>query len=821
MGAVTNIVTATWNWWLFGTLLVLVTMAATGAALVPGGSRTAGAPAPDDASADHGGGPNTLPPGTAVFAGRDSEMARLLTAEPPAAAARPLVCLVTGRSGSGKTELAVQAAHLLADRYPGGCLFVGYRSHAESAGRLRPQDVLAAVLAIVGAAPATTDFDLENMSSQWRSAVGNGRFLIVLDDVSEAAQVRCLLPASARSMVIVTSRHMVPGLDADLHVEVDALSEDAARSVVGDILRRASRPVDRGVIDALVAVHRLPLTIRHIADRIVAEQTPLALRAEPNLTPRAEGGEPLLATIEALAPVDHLVFRRTAVHPGPHVTAEIAAALAGLPVTEAARALALLHRHGLVIRPDPHGYGFHDLVRSLAHREYSRQDDAATRDQTRERLFRLVAEQLTVAGRGIHASFVIDVRRTGGQEPRASMAEGEALDWLRNHFDDLRSVARLAIDCGWPHSWQLTAGLAYFMRIQRNIPQATELNDSALQLALVSGDEAGRAHCSGELGALHRASGRYRTALVVAEEARGIFHGLGDSRNEAYCASEVGMNLYHLADYAAARDMMADAAGFFHRYASEWRGEANALGVLGMINRATGDYQDARNNLNRAMRIYRANGNHRNMAWILIELGTIDRLTGAYDSAEVRFTEALRIKSAASDRNGCAWARRELGIVRRIRGHRTEAQALLDAALQEFTVLDGQRNMADVNVELCTLHREAGELDTARDHGDRALRTYERLESPRGAAWTEVELGVVDREEGDLDSATARFEHAGGIYARIGDRSGAARVLLERGRLALLQGEPRTAMQCLEDALVSYTELGAAQAAEVRNLLAR
>ncbi|QOV33517.1 ATP-binding protein [Streptomyces ferrugineus] len=187
VGAVTNLVTATWNWWLFGTLLALVTLAAAGAVLVPGGSPATDDPAPVGVSADRGDGPNTLPPGMAVFAGRESELDRLLTAEPPAPAARPLVCLVTGRSGSGKTELAVQAAHRLVERDPGGRLFVAYRSHAESAGRLRPQDALAGVLTIVGAAPATTDFNLDSMSSEWRSAVGSRPFLIVLDDVAEAA----------------------------------------------------------------------------------------------------------------------------------------------------------------------------------------------------------------------------------------------------------------------------------------------------------------------------------------------------------------------------------------------------------------------------------------------------------------------------------------------------------------------------------------------------------------------------------------------------------------------------------------------------------
>ncbi|MFF4032793.1 tetratricopeptide repeat protein [Streptomyces sviceus] len=809
----TNLITATWNWWLFCSLLVLVTLAAVGTALVPGTVHAA-----NDPSAVNSGGPNTLPPGRAVFAGRDSELDRLRTAEPPTPAARPLVCLITGRSGSGKTELAVQAGHRLAERYPAGQLFVGYRSHAESAGRLRPHDALAAVLATVGAAPASTNFDLESMSSQWRSAVGDKPFLIILDDLAEAAQAQPLLPASARSMVIITSRRVLPGLDADVHVEVDALSEAAARSVVSDILRRGSCTVDDTVIDAVVALHRLPLTIRHIADRIVADRTPVSLGASPPLATREEGLEPMLATIRSLAPTDHLVFRRMGLHPGPHVTAEIAAALAGLSVPDAAGALSRLHRHGLALRPDPYGYGFHDLVRSLAEREGTLRDAPEARTQARERLFRLVARQLARVNTGLHAPLVIDLPEAGGQESQMTMSEREATEWVQHYFDDLRSVTRLAIDSGWSQSWHLTAGMAYLMRIRRNIPQAEELNDSALQITLVSGDEAGRAHCEGQLGALHRASGRHRTALRHAQAAADAFDRLGDRRNQAYCASEVAMNLYHLADYTSARSSMERAVGL-HRREAQWRGEANGLGILGMISRATGDYPEARDRLAQALRIYGEKGNHRNEAWILIELGVIDRLTGDLDSAEARFTTALGIYAEASDRNGCAWARREIGIVKRILGQYTEAQTLLEEALREFTDMVGERNTADVHVELCTLHRVAGDLTTARRHGETALQMYRRMENLRGAAWAEVELGVLDREEGRWRSAVERFASGRETYARIGDRSGTARVLLELGRLALLEGEGSAATQYLEGALSHYTDLGAAQAEEVRDLL--
>ncbi|MEU0725556.1 hypothetical protein [Streptomyces sp. NPDC006140] len=132
-------------------------------------------------------------------------------------------------------------------------------------------------------------------------------------------------------MVIITSPAHAARLDADVHVEMDALRESAARATAGDILRRGSFTVDDTANDA-VATHRLPLTIRHIADRIVADRTPSALRTEPHPPDQDQGLEAMRSTIQELDPADHLVLRRMALHPGRHVTGEVAAALAGLPL---------------------------------------------------------------------------------------------------------------------------------------------------------------------------------------------------------------------------------------------------------------------------------------------------------------------------------------------------------------------------------------------------------------------------------------------------------------------------------------------------------
>ncbi|MFE7934635.1 tetratricopeptide repeat protein [Streptomyces sp. NPDC057456] len=813
VGLVTNLITSNWSWGLFAALLVLIALAALAAALVAGNND-------DEADSARGTGPCTLPPGAAVFAGRDEELRQLLDARPRTSRSRPLVCIITGRSGSGKTELAVQAAHLLAERYPAGQLFVSYRRHAAPGGELDPQDVLATLLLAVGAPQIPTRPGLTAMSSLWRSAVGHKPFLIVLDDVDHTSQVLEVLPSSPRSLVLVTSRKKLLQIQADEHVKVDALTEEAARSVLTALLER-DQCTDT-VIDGLAALYRLPLTVRHIADRISTEQRPLDPYNGPGL---GSGLEPMLATIQALEPTARLVFHRTALHPGAHVTAAIASALANVSHEEAERALALLHHRGLLMRADPHCYGFHDQVLLLAQPEDTVQNDE-TSAPARERLFQLMACLLNRANKYISAPIVLSGLDSASAGPDARMSEPEALEWLRHHFDDLRSVARLAVECEWPKSWQLTTGLAYFMRIERNnLAQAEQLNADAREIAERSGDLAGVAYCRAHLGTLHRVSGRYRSAEEHSRTAMRLFVELPPSeqpepRNEAYCMSELGTILYHLAKYEPARDMTERAVGLY-RDVADRRGEANGLGVLGLIGRATGTYREAREAFTEACSIFVSTENLRNQAWMLIELGTVDRLTGDLQGALTRFSEALDIYTDTTDRGGRAWARRELGIVHRILGNHARARRLLETACQEFTDLCKPRDLADAEVELGTLHRAMGDVAAARVHVMAARDAYDDMGNRRGKAWAELELGALDVAQGRHTSAEGSFLLAQRIYQDIGDPSGAARALLELGGLALARGDRAGARPYLAEAHSLYTELDAPQAAEAQDLLDR
>lgn len=101
------------------------------------------------------------------------------------------VVAVTGAAGTGKTALAVRAAHLLADRFPDGRIHIRVR---DEQGAVRPTAAVVGELARLtgGPHPAEPMTDAEH----WRHWLAAHRALVVLDDVPDEAAVRALLPGT-------------------------------------------------------------------------------------------------------------------------------------------------------------------------------------------------------------------------------------------------------------------------------------------------------------------------------------------------------------------------------------------------------------------------------------------------------------------------------------------------------------------------------------------------------------------------------------------------------------------------------------------------
>ncbi|WP_284740866.1 AfsR/SARP family transcriptional regulator [Amycolatopsis sp. RTGN1] len=331
---------------------------------VPAAVTTTSVPARDD-----------LPGAVARFTGRAAELSRLLAVPtgPPAA-----VAAIDGMAGIGKTTLAVHAAHLLADHYRDARLFLDLHGHTPGRAPTTPMAALDTLLRALGVPGGRIPDDLDARAALWRAELATRSVLVVLDDAADLAQLRPLLPGTARTLVLVTSRHRLVGLDSALSVSLDVLPEADAAALFAGVLGD-DRAADAGAVhDVVDRCGYLPLAIRLAAARLRARPSwPVRYLAE-----RLRGLGWPLAELEAddcgvaaalapscdrLAPPARRMFRLLGLHPGPDFDAPAAAALAAIAVPEAERLLEHLVDDHLLRQSAAGRYRFHALVRRHAH----------------------------------------------------------------------------------------------------------------------------------------------------------------------------------------------------------------------------------------------------------------------------------------------------------------------------------------------------------------------------------------------------------------------------------------------------------------------
>lgn len=138
-----------------------------------------------------------LPRDIPGFTGRADTLAAMCQSAPGSAV------VLDGMTGSGKTALAIHAAHRLAEHYPDGQFFLDLRGHAD-APPLSPADALSRLLRGLGH-PAIPE-DLDERAATWRSELTRRRVLLVLDDAADDHQLRPLLPGPSESLVLITTR---------------------------------------------------------------------------------------------------------------------------------------------------------------------------------------------------------------------------------------------------------------------------------------------------------------------------------------------------------------------------------------------------------------------------------------------------------------------------------------------------------------------------------------------------------------------------------------------------------------------------------------
>jgi DNA-binding SARP family transcriptional activator len=355
--------------------------------------------------------PAQLPLDAQGFSGRQDELATLHAMLPPArpdTTDEPVpVVIVSGTAGVGKTALAIHFGRQVAKRFPDGQLYVNLRGRDPGTAPVEPGEALRYFLDALGVPPYRIVASTEERAALYRSLVDGKRMLIVLDNASNAAQVRPLLPGSPGCLVVVTSRNQMAGLvaaEGAALVTLDVLSGDEAHEMLARRLGRDRVAAEPEAADEIIgACARLPLALSIAVGRAAAgspgrARRPLAelaaeLRDVRSRLDALEEGDPatdvravLSWSYDQLSPSAARVFRLLGLHPGPDISLSAAASLAGISRAEAGTALRELTRTHMVAERLPGRFTFHDLLRVYAADQAERHDSAADRDAAMHRV---------------------------------------------------------------------------------------------------------------------------------------------------------------------------------------------------------------------------------------------------------------------------------------------------------------------------------------------------------------------------------------------------------------------------------------------------
>lgn len=547
----------------------------------------------------------TLPRDLPDFTGRDAEIAYVLdTLQAGSSSGRSLaIHAVNGMAGIGKTSLAVHIGYQLASRYP-DALFLDLRAHTGGRPPLQPGEALELLLTMLGVPGERIPTGFDQRVAQWRTELATRRALIVLDNAASAEQVDELLPGASDSLVIITSRTRLIGLDGVLPLSLDIMKPADAielftRILGPDRVRAESGPV------AAVALRcgYLPLAVRLVASWLRHHPSKsvsyILDRLSDTLNPISTAFQ---LSYHDLNDDQQLMFRRLGLHPGQTFTCETAAALSEMDEERAQVLLDELYDRHLIEEPRGNRYRFHDLIRNYARNLANDRDSEFDRDAATNRLIE---------------HYILAVEH----EQRVRNYK-----WFDDEMPELLLCAYHATEQGQAgYAWRLARALAVVLQIRGLIRQARRLHVAGLEVARAHGDKGAQAAFHIDLSILDRHMDDRQSALHHSREALRLNEDLGDEFGQANAITELGVIFQEIGEYQNAHEYLDRAMGLYAELGSGI-GEGNAEGALGDLCLETGDYPGAKKYLSLALDLYTDSDDPLGTANAHFNLGELSRL---------------------------------------------------------------------------------------------------------------------------------------------------------------------------------------------------
>ena len=630
--------------------------------------------------------PRQLPAGPTRLVDRADELS-MLDGLLAGTARGPLLVVITGAPGMGKTAVALWWLHARDGEFPDGQL------HADLGGEA-VADVLARWLRALGVPPEWIPGQEAELAALWRSATAGRRLAVLVENAASVAGVRMLLPGAGQSVVAVTSRRRLPAAAGDgaRFIHMGPLPADAAVGLLGQIAG-ASR-----VAAEQAAALRLVTYCGGVPLAVCAAAGQLAISADERIADAAAGLDPLNALDDgadketgmragldaayaALDPGTARAYRLLGLHPGPDFTTGLAAAALDAGRAEARAVLARLATACLAEPTGQGRYRFHDLIRAHA-RDLARQLEPA--EGRRAVLARIAGWYLCNCAEAerLLQRYRHGLRRDAAPPPREGpeVAAETALDWMEAERHGLRAVVETAAEDLPAASWQLADAMWPLFLYRGHYREQLGISRAGLDAARRCGDAEGQARMLDRIGMAARHLGRPDEAADCFRQAHVLWRDLGNTHKATGTVRKLGW-------IAAERGDLSEAIRLFRQ--------------------ALGGYQDP------------GAASSREAALAMIDLGSALSAAGREAEAVPVLQEAVRLLDGHPDPYNQARALAALGRAQASRP--ADALPLLNSAMEAMTRLGVVPARAEILETLALIAAQAGDPGSARSRYQEAL----------------------------------------------------------------------------------------------------
>ncbi|HUM69820.1 MAG TPA: protein kinase, partial [Chloroflexota bacterium] len=679
---------------------------------------------------------------------------------------------LTGAGGSGKTRLALEAAHLLADDttlFPDGVVFVDLSAVYD------PEHVLPAIAAALG----LKETPGQDVALALTAVLRPRHLLLLLDNfeqvVAAAPHLHHLLHTVSGLRLLVTSRiplhlygeHEFPVLPLPVPAVANWSAAADYRQYPALILfverARAVRPgfaltPENGAAVAEICrrLDGLPLAIE-LAAACCKFLSPTALlgqladrlsRDTPNHS-NTDRQRTLRGAIEwsfnLLDEKEQRLFAHLGVFAGEFTLAAATAvcgSVTGDDLPE--RVLALAEKNMLQLVETAVAADAPSFRMLLTLREYA--------------LEQLIRRGELAGVQAAHARYCLALA-----EEAASHYQDPTLNTWLHRLESAHDNLRAALNWSSHSSEHITTGLALavaltpFWRLRNHLAEGRRWLDSMLPVA-------------------HTAP---RPLQAAAYRAAGT------------------LAHYHQ-DYPAAETQLQTSLALWQNLDAPAESEvASTLNLLGSVAWAEERYEAATQYYNQSLTIQQRLGNRRQVAQTLHNLGLVAHHQGHYDIARLHYQQSLEIDRSGGDQLGILLNSNSLGTLSQELGDYNAARAHLSAALPLAQELDNKQQIMMILGNLGNVALPEGKVAEARRYYEAGLALAHEAESPNFLAMNSFGLGMVEMVNGNSAAAEPWLRQALEVWRQFGIKRLILRALDLFALLFCRQNRPGEAMSLL------------------------